>query len=166
MNMDYDYVITKPDLNEDTLAHYGVKGMKWKRHKLRTKSLSKSTTRYNYLDDLYKTDHPSFDLLNGARDDLYKKLYETKPGFRKVYDFMHKPVTDIAKDTAKKIAGIKNSGSLTSIPAYAQGVTNGGGHDRSVSTKERPVSRKKNVTENTKKVKKKGSGLGTGKVGR
>lgn len=25
----YDYVITKPELNEDTLAHYGVLGMKW-----------------------------------------------------------------------------------------------------------------------------------------
>lgn len=28
----YDYIIEKPELNEDTLAHYGVKGMKWKKH--------------------------------------------------------------------------------------------------------------------------------------
>lgn len=28
----YDYVITKPPLDEDTLAHYGVKGMKWHKH--------------------------------------------------------------------------------------------------------------------------------------
>lgn len=27
--MEYDYIITKPELNEDTLAHYGVPGMKW-----------------------------------------------------------------------------------------------------------------------------------------
>ena len=29
--MTYDYVSIKPPLNEDTLAHYGVKGMKWKK---------------------------------------------------------------------------------------------------------------------------------------
>lgn len=31
--MTYDYIITKPELCEETLAHYGVKGMKWKYHK-------------------------------------------------------------------------------------------------------------------------------------
>lgn len=30
--MIYDYVIEKPELNENTLAHYGIKGMKWKNH--------------------------------------------------------------------------------------------------------------------------------------
>ena len=30
--MMYDYIIEKPELNEDTLAHYGIKGMKWKNH--------------------------------------------------------------------------------------------------------------------------------------
>lgn len=25
----YDYIVTKPPLDEETLAHYGVKGMKW-----------------------------------------------------------------------------------------------------------------------------------------
>lgn len=28
----YDYIITKPPLDEDTLAHYGIKGMKWHKH--------------------------------------------------------------------------------------------------------------------------------------
>lgn len=28
----YDYIIEKPELNEETLAHYGIKGMKWKKH--------------------------------------------------------------------------------------------------------------------------------------
>lgn len=31
--MAYDYVITKPPLNEETLMHYGVKGMRWGRRK-------------------------------------------------------------------------------------------------------------------------------------
>lgn len=36
--MNYDYIITKPELNEGTLAHYGVKGMKWRHRKGRTKN--------------------------------------------------------------------------------------------------------------------------------
>ena len=28
----YDYIINKPELNEDTLSHYGIKGMKWRKH--------------------------------------------------------------------------------------------------------------------------------------
>lgn len=35
--MTYDYVTTKPELNEDTLQHYGVKGMKWRHRKARIK---------------------------------------------------------------------------------------------------------------------------------
>ena len=29
----YDYVMIKPELNEETLAHYGIKGMKWRKLK-------------------------------------------------------------------------------------------------------------------------------------
>jgi len=36
--MVYDYIITKPPLDEDTLAHYGVKGMKWRRVKNKIKN--------------------------------------------------------------------------------------------------------------------------------
>ncbi len=36
--MIYDYVVTKPPLNEDTLTHYGVKGMKWRKRKAKVKS--------------------------------------------------------------------------------------------------------------------------------
>lgn len=43
MTTDYDYIITKPPLNEDTLAHYGVKGMKWRKHKTVTGPLTGDT---------------------------------------------------------------------------------------------------------------------------
>lgn len=35
----------KPELNEDTLAHYGVKGMKWRKRKGRTKRSLNSNRR-------------------------------------------------------------------------------------------------------------------------
>lgn len=41
----YDYVITKPELNEETLMHYGVKGMKWRKLKGRIQSLKTKASR-------------------------------------------------------------------------------------------------------------------------
>ena len=53
--MIYDFVITKPELNEETLAHYGVKGMKL--HKRKAKStLSKINTTFNRLMGLTNSD--------------------------------------------------------------------------------------------------------------
>lgn len=42
---EYDYIITKPPLDENTLVHYGVKGMKWRHHKKRTTRSSRSLRR-------------------------------------------------------------------------------------------------------------------------
>lgn len=43
--MEYDYIISKPPLDEDTLAHYGVLGMRWgvRRDIRKTGSVSKKT---------------------------------------------------------------------------------------------------------------------------
>lgn len=38
----YDYIITKPELCEETLAHYGIKGMQWRNKKRRTKESLRS----------------------------------------------------------------------------------------------------------------------------
>lgn len=54
----YDYVITKPPLEEDTLAHYGIKGMKWRRRK--TKSSRKK--------DEYVAKHLADDIISGKRN--------------------------------------------------------------------------------------------------
>ena len=80
----YDYIITKPELNEDTLAHYGVKGMKWrKRH---AKKISRNVVKgkkvhgnnermYDRLDDYYNGLHgaPSKDLRKRADAAIYKQ---------------------------------------------------------------------------------------------
>lgn len=51
----YDYIITKPELNEDTLAHYGIKGMKWKKRKDKKRK------------DKYVADHLAEDVAKGRR---------------------------------------------------------------------------------------------------
>lgn len=46
--MIYDYVVTKPSLDNNTLTHYGVKGMKWRRS--RKKNIVPGTS-IPYVDD-------------------------------------------------------------------------------------------------------------------
>lgn len=41
----YDYVTTKPPLNDETLAHYGIKGMK--------RSVRKKDSKPKTLDEVY-----------------------------------------------------------------------------------------------------------------
>lgn len=45
--MEYDYIISKPPLDEDTLTHYGVLGMRWgvRRDIKKTGSISKKTKK-------------------------------------------------------------------------------------------------------------------------
>lgn len=46
--MMYDYVTTKPELNDETLTHYGVKGMKWHRKTKRLHDALKEKRKRNY----------------------------------------------------------------------------------------------------------------------
>ena len=63
--MIYDYVVTKPPLNEDTLTHYGVKGMKWRKRKKgvyqRPAKMSKS------LKDKIQAQHLADDVSDGRK---------------------------------------------------------------------------------------------------
>lgn len=44
----YDYVTTKPELNEEILAHYGIKGMKWRKKTQRLSDTLKEKRKRNY----------------------------------------------------------------------------------------------------------------------
>lgn len=46
--MMYDYVTTKPELNDKTLTHYGIKGMKWHRKTKRLHDALKEKRKRNY----------------------------------------------------------------------------------------------------------------------
>ena len=39
MNTKYDGIINKPDIDDIFIAHYGVKGMKWRRRKAKKSNL-------------------------------------------------------------------------------------------------------------------------------
>lgn len=65
--------ISDIDLNEETLAHYGVKGMKWRRRKKGTKTKTKDDFRriYNQTKSLYD----QTPLAIGVRDRSHKDTY-------------------------------------------------------------------------------------------
>ena len=140
----YDYVITKPDLNEDTLTHYGVKGMKWKRRKGNDFKVNKVNGKGNrsFSDNLVfnNTTHETANFMSTLMNDLRKgvnsELLAKSPKYRKLYKFMHTPIS-------------------AHISAHAQGESNSNN-----SHENRPLSRKKKVTNNgnTVYVRNKGTG--------
>lgn len=59
------------DLSEETLAHFGVKGMRWGRRRARKKAERKRITvedRKNRRHDKYVADHIAEDISKGKRD--------------------------------------------------------------------------------------------------
>lgn len=162
----YDYIVSKPELNEDTLAHYGVKGMKWRKHKAKT-----AAARFRYEPPGANIGNAVGNSVIDAGNGIRNVLLKNSPGFRKFWKYWNMPLSDLAKEGGNKV---KNS--ITTIKAKAKGeeIPGGGGHSRSnassssagSNSSNRPVSRKKKVTTNGKGVSKRGSALGTGKVGR
>lgn len=98
----YDYIITKPELNEDLLMHFGVKGMRWGHRKQRPVSTGiKRKKRFNQTLG-YKAAHK-------AR----KTFYPTKAE-------KNSPAGQARKERAKKIA--KGAAIAAGVAVTAMGV--------------------------------------------
>lgn len=83
--MIYDYIIEKPPLNEDTLAHYGVKGMKWRHRKGRKSTVRKARNRgkknpYGFTDESIDN---FFAWGRDMNDKIHNKLTEIKKEYHK-----------------------------------------------------------------------------------
>ena len=72
--MIYDYIITKPPLDEETLMHYGVKGMRWgqRKRELRSMGLSRRQARKQIKAEKLREKYK--DRLNDDRDFKFKDL--------------------------------------------------------------------------------------------
>lgn len=83
--MIYDYITTKPPLNNETLAHYGIKGMKWRRRK--NKTIDKKTK------ERIVAEHLADEVVDGKRKqnadpyNIYRKGYVTKEYLRSVMNY-------------------------------------------------------------------------------
>lgn len=58
------------ELSEDSLAHYGVKGMKWRKRKAKSNKLSKARRTYGKTSTIYREDDP---ILGTLRRDRSRK---------------------------------------------------------------------------------------------
>lgn len=87
--MEYDYIITKPPLDDETLMHYGIKGMKWRRKKGRkSKTISRSRKK------IKKYEVPGHEFGEGIAKLLDKgkaALYNNSETYRKYYNWTTDP---------------------------------------------------------------------------
>ena len=77
--MKYDYIITKPELNEDTLAHYGIPGMKWGVRKRTYGSVNPRLAKNKQTKKVASDYHSLSD------KEFKNKYYGSKRKFRKRY---------------------------------------------------------------------------------
>lgn len=145
--MVYDYVTTKPELNEETLAHYGIKGMKW-RKRLKGKYYSmksklgekktKFTRTLNLIDKEVATTN------NG------KKMASTsKNQYRKLMGI--ESISNAGKPNNKRKWVLKDDGKAGSHSGR-EGLRDV--KTTKVGKKDRPLARKKKVVAGKGSVKK------------
>lgn len=75
----YDYVITKPELNDETLEHFGVKGMRWGVRRMEKKGFgtkaSKRAKKFNAAADKYDAAKSKY---KSSVDKASKKKYKSE----------------------------------------------------------------------------------------
>lgn len=105
--MIYDYITTKPPLDEDTLAHYGIKGMKWKNHVYAVKKAL--TNGYGHARNRVLTMLPQLqNRLNAGMSTARKKASSTyKKGKGSYYKIKSKVQEVETKDVRRKL-GLKD----------------------------------------------------------
>lgn len=77
----YDYIIEKPELNEETLAHYGVKGMKWRKKRSRGQVLGKNKKSFARKDQGYpkaEGNHDDYTLKVNGKDAAKARIYKNE----------------------------------------------------------------------------------------
>lgn len=145
--MVYDYVTTKPELNEETLAHYGIKGMKWRKHlkgryySMKSK-LGEKKTKFTRTMNMIGKDYVTTD--NG------KKIVTTsKNQYRKPIGI--ESISNAGKPNNKRRLVLKDDGKAGSHSGRE------GLRDvltTKVGKKDRPLARKKKVVAGKGSVKK------------
>lgn len=135
--MVYDGIITKPDLTEENmLAHWGIKGMKWRRGK---KGVTRNSNGSSFLDRFKAA-------LNANRYD----------------DVGNAPLSSKKKTVNKKKSsgnGVPKTGSTVHKILNYQSSHDSEGNPvsrSSSSSSNRPRSRKKNVVSGSASVKRRG----------
>lgn len=76
----YDYIIEKPELNEETLAHYGIKGMKWRKVKNRIKNSLPGAAKRR------KNKYTAQKIAEGEQKGRYATVEERAKKFAYLYD--------------------------------------------------------------------------------
>lgn len=138
--MVYDYVTTKPELNEETLMHYGIKGMKWRKH-IKGKYYS-TKSKLQGLNTKIKRKVNGINNPEEVSATTKAQTYITTSNGKKILnlgkrDFMF----SLRKDTGKSNSKSGNAG-LKDVSTTK------------VGKKDRPVSRKKKVVSGKGSVKK------------
>lgn len=122
--MMYDGVIEKPELNEETLAHYGIKGMKWKNHKAK--------------------------ILENAYEEKKQRGEETKERLNALFKKKKETTLDILNQQKTKSLRKLTSGKGSSSSSKSKETDN---NDKEAEKKSKEIGSNNGLTDEQKKAK-------------